>query len=72
MALEQVRRDIARHAEEIKKHFVAGAKVTVIVRNPGRGAEAYSADLLVTDDDINEVEQSLRYLKSRDEGTVSL
>ena len=57
--------EIVDHCAEIAELFKPGAKVTVLVRNPGRGQFTYSADMLVSDDDSKEVIKSIRYLEKR-------
>jgi hypothetical protein len=54
--------EIANHCAEIADLFKPGAKVSVIVRNPGHG-ESHSADMFVSDDDPAKVIESLEYLK---------
>ncbi len=66
MNLKDVHSEIRTYCGEICDLFKPGAKVTILVRNPGRGAEPYSADLVISDDDLNEVSKALEYLKARD------
>jgi hypothetical protein len=49
---ERLRSDIANHCTAIEDLFVAGAKVTVLVRNP---AVPGDADVLVTNDTDDEI-----------------
>jgi len=67
MTLAEVHNEIRYHCGEICDLFKSGAKVTVLVRNPGRGEQGpHSADMLVSDDDLDEVIKSLEYLKARE------
>jgi hypothetical protein len=74
MTLQETHAEIANYAGEVCKLvctlFRPGAKVTILVRNPGKGSQTYGphgADLVVSDDDMDLVIESLRYLKEREE-----
>lgn len=68
MTLIEVHAEIAQHAGEIYRLFKAGAKVTILVRNPGLGKHGpHSADMIVSDDDMAAVQASVEYLRNRDE-----
>ena len=49
MTLEQTQDAIQCFAADIERMFRAGAKVTILIRNPGHGING-SADMLVTND----------------------
>jgi hypothetical protein len=61
-----VHAEIAEHCGEIAKLFKPGAKVTVIVRNPGEGV-GHSAAMAVGDDDLAQVISAIEYLRTREE-----
>jgi len=64
VTIEETHAEIAEHCGQISELFKPGARVTVLVRNPGIGQEGpYSADMTVGDDDLTEVIASLTYLK---------
>ncbi len=67
MTLADAFAEICLHADEVAKCFQPGAKVTILVRNPGRSKEPYGADMVVTQDDYAEIQASLAYLQSRPE-----
>ena len=64
--LRNIKDEIADHAEKIEKLFRPGAKVTVLVRNPNFGKD-HSADVLVTNDKLDDVFAALEHLKTREE-----
>lgn len=63
MDLTNLHAEIANHCGEISDLFKHGAKVTVLVRNPG----LEDGDVLVTDDQIDFVIIALGKLKEKEE-----
>ena len=61
-ALIEALADIA--SRKIERLFKPGAKVTILVRNPDHGKD-HSADLIVSNDSLDEIQASLDYLKTR-------
>jgi hypothetical protein len=49
--LQEVQAEVADRMDEIKSLFKAGAKITVLVRHPGKPEQ----DFLMTDDHLDEV-----------------
>jgi hypothetical protein len=66
--LADTHEEIADYAARIAKLFKPGAKVTILVRNPARGGSGpHSADMIVTDDDLPSIKESIAYLQTRPE-----
>lgn len=60
--------EIANHCCAIEDLFKPGAKVSVIVRNPGQGSEPHSADIFVSNDnDFEALIEAIHYLRKREE-----
>lgn len=60
--LKSVHAQIANHCVEVSDLFKPGARVTILVRNPGLG----DGDLVVTDDSFDHAISALEKLKAKD------
>jgi len=72
MTLIETHAEVADHAAAIAKLFKPGAKVSILIRNPNvAGKEPHSADMVVSDDDMGQVIESIEYLRKREERVLS-
>lgn len=60
--LTQLHADLAEHLEQIQQLFRPGAKVTLVVRNPGYG----DAGVVIGDDDLDEAVKEIRKRQEAD------
>jgi hypothetical protein len=61
--LTEVHAEVPNHAGEIAELFRPGAKVTILVRNPGLD----DGDMVITDDAIDSAIAALQNLKAQEE-----
>ena len=67
-ALQAIHLKLADLCCEIEDCFNPGAKVTVLVRNPGADdKEPHSAAVIATNDSMEQIQAALAYLKAREE-----
>lgn len=63
LTLDEVKGEIAWHLDEIKRLFVPGVKLTILVRNP-HIAPIGEADVFLTSDDIDLAVEAIRRLQA--------
>jgi hypothetical protein len=61
--LAEVRAEICSYMDEILSLFIPGNKITVLVRTPGND----NADMLLTNDDIEQIAAMVERAKTRPE-----
>lgn len=61
VALRQLQDDMSYHMDAILRMFKPGAKITVVVRNPGHG----DADVVIGSDDLDETIGAIQRMKER-------
>jgi hypothetical protein len=61
--VNQVHAEVAEHCSQIAHLFKPGARVTVLIRNPGLG----DGDMVVTDDSLDAAIAALENLKGKEE-----
>lgn len=62
MTIADMHAEIADHCAAIAKLFLAGAKVSVVVRNPAIDKEPHSAAVFIGDDDADQVIAAIQAL----------
>ena len=68
MTVGQVHAEVAEHCSQIARLFKAGARVTVLIRNPNLA----DGDMVVSDDETDLAVMALQRLKEKKEQKLSL
>jgi hypothetical protein len=61
LKLVAVQEEMSNHMDAIVRLFKPGAKITVVVRNPGYG----DADVVIGSDDLDQAVQAIERMKKR-------